>query len=215
MRDGVLAEMAKPNMWEGEFTKQIIRSAQSLALRYQADVPHAEHVAKMSRKLFTFLRKEHGLGAHYELILTLAALLHEVGLFVSTNSHHKHSQYIISNSEIFGLGRRSIEMVAQVARYHRRAEPKASHETYNALRRDERIAVSMLAAMLRVADALERSHTQRLGRVEFERREDTLLITAHGITDTKYEQMALNEKSGLFEQVFGLRIILTHASGRG
>jgi exopolyphosphatase/guanosine-5'-triphosphate,3'-diphosphate pyrophosphatase len=214
MRDGVLAELAKPNMWEGEFTKQIIGSAQSLAQRYQVDMPHAEHVAKVARKLFTFLRPEHGLGAHYELILTLAALLHEVGLFVSTNSHHKHSQYLISNSEIFGLGRRSIEIIAQVARYHRRAEPKASHEAYSALRRDERIAVSMLAAMLRVADALERSHTQRLARLDFERQDDALLITAHGVADIKYEQMALTEKSGLFEQVFGLRVMLTKGNGR-
>jgi exopolyphosphatase/guanosine-5'-triphosphate,3'-diphosphate pyrophosphatase len=215
MRDGVLSEMAKPNMWEGEFTKQIIHSAQLLAQRYQVDLGHAEHVAKMARKLFTFLRKENGLGAHYELILTLAALLHEVGMFVSTASHHKHSQYIISNSEIFGLGRRSIELVAQVARYHRRAEPKATHDSYNALRRDERIAVSMLAAMLRIVDALERSHTQRLGRLDFERQEDALVIAAHGITDIKYEQMALAEKSGLFEQVFGLRVMLTKGNGHG
>jgi len=208
MRDGVLAEMTKPTVWEGEFTKQIIRSAILLARRYQVDVSHAEHVAKMARKLFGFLRDEHGLGAKYELILTLAAILHEVGMFISNMSHHKHSYYVIANSDIFGLGSRSIELVAQVGRYHRRAEPKASHDAYSSLRRDERIAVSKLAAILRVADALERTHTQRIARLDLERRSDSLLITALGLTDISYEQMALAEKSSLFERVFGLRVVL-------
>jgi len=215
MRDGVLAEMAKPTVWEGDFTKQIIRSALALARRYQVDVPHAEHVAKVARKLFAFLREEHKLGTRYELLLTLAAILHEVGMFVSTTSHHKHSYYVIANSEIFGIGARSIELVAQVARYHRRAEPKPTHEAYSNLRRNDRIAVCQLAAILRVADAVERTHTQRIGRLDFARQDGTLVITAHGVTDIGYEQMALTEKSGLFEQVFGLRVVLTKGKANG
>lgn len=215
MRDGVLAEMAKPTVWEGDFTKQIIRSAFALARRYQVDVPHAEHVAKVARKLFAFLREEHGLGPRYELILTLAAILHEVGMFVSTTSHHKHSYYLIANSEIFGLGARSIELVAQVARYHRRAEPKPTHIPYNSLRREDRIAVCQLAAILRIADAVERTHTQRIGRLDFARQDGTLIVTAHGVTDIGYEQMALAEKSGLFEQVFGLRVMLSKGKANG
>lgn len=211
MRDGVLAEMVRPTIWEGDFTKQILRSALSLAQRYQVDVPHAEHVAKVARKLFAFLREDHRLGTRYELILTLAALLHEVGMFVGTSGHHKHSYYIIANSEIFGLGARSIDLVAQVARYHRRAEPKPTHLPYSKLRRDERIAVCQLAAILRVADAIERSHSQRVARLDFARQEGTLVVTVHGMADLSYEQMALAEKGGLFEQVFGLRVVLAKA----
>ena len=211
MRDGVLAEMARPNVWEGGFTRQIIHSAMHLAQRYQVDLPHAEHVAKLARKLFAFLRDEHGLDARYGLILTLAALLHEVGMFVSNMSHHKHSYYLIANSDIFGLGTHSIELVAQVARYHRRAEPKATHEPYNRLRRDDRIAVSKLAAILRIADALERTHTQRVARIDFARSEDALLVTVHGLADISCEQMALAEKSNLFEQIFGYRVLLTRS----
>lgn len=215
MRDGVLAEMVRPTIWEGDFTRQILRSALTLAQRYQVDVPHAEHVAKVARKLFAFLRDEHRLGARHELILTLAALLHEVGMFVGTTSHHKHSYYVIANSEIFGLGARSIELVAQVARYHRRAEPKPTHLPYNNLRRDERIAVCQLAAILRVADAIERSHTQRVARLDLARQDGTLVVTVHGMADLTYEQMALAEKGGLFEQVFGLQVVLAKAISPG
>ena len=89
------------------------------------------------------------------------ALLHEVGGFVSSRAHHKHSEYLIANSEIFGLNRGEIDLVAQIARYHRRSVPQASHPVYMALPRESRVVVNKLAAMLRVADALIRGHRRR------------------------------------------------------
>ena len=91
-------------------------------------------------------------------LLHVAALLHEIGGYVSNRSHHKHSYYLIANSEIFGLNREETVLAALVARYHRRSGPKSSHAEYMSLPRESRVLVNKLAAILRVADALARGH---------------------------------------------------------
>ena len=113
-------------------------------------------------KLFRELQSEHGLDARFELLLRIAGILHEVGSFISDRSHHKHSMYIILNSDLFGLSRKDIALIALVARYHRRASPRAYHLEYNSLDRESRLVVSKLAAILRLADALDCKHTQQV-----------------------------------------------------
>ena len=88
--------------------------------------------------MFEQLRAEHQLDARYETILYIGALLHEIGLFIAQRSYHKHSMYVIRNSEIFGLGRKDLLMASLIARYHRRASPQPTHEGYSTLDRDER-----------------------------------------------------------------------------
>jgi exopolyphosphatase/guanosine-5'-triphosphate,3'-diphosphate pyrophosphatase len=145
---------------------------------------------------------------HYEVILTLAALLHDIGTFINNRSHHKHSQYLIENSDIFGLSKQDLTLVALSARYHRSALPRPTHITYTALTRVNRLRVSKLAAILRVADALDRGHAQRIRTPQFTLLPDRLQIGVAEPGDCAVEEVALKEKSDLFEQVCGKRAVL-------
>jgi exopolyphosphatase/guanosine-5'-triphosphate,3'-diphosphate pyrophosphatase len=208
LRDGLLNEMAANAMWTEEFSNQIIRSALDLGRKYHFDEPHARHVAELSRLLFQALRDEHKLDHRHAIILYVAALLHEIGFYVSQQSHHKHSLYLIKNSELFGLSRRDILLAALVARYYRRASPQPSHEGYSSLTRDERVAVSKMAAILRVAVALDDSRSQRIADFTCTREQGRIVITVPQVKDLSLEQLALRQHSSLFDATFGVPVLL-------
>jgi exopolyphosphatase/guanosine-5'-triphosphate,3'-diphosphate pyrophosphatase len=208
LRDGLLKEMSIKDAWTEEFSAQIVRSALDLGRKFEFDEAHARHVADLSRSLFRELRDEHRLDDRFETILYLAALLHEIGLFVSSRSAHKHSMYLIQNSELFGLSRRDTLLVALVARYHRRASPKPEHEGYITLDRDGRVAVAKLAAILRVAVALDDSRSQRIHEFRCQRENDRLVIAVPDVDDLSLEQLALRQSGNLFEETFGMQVLL-------
>ena len=212
LRDGVLFEMSSQDLWTEEFKEQIINTAIEMGKKYHFDQAHAEAAALICQKIFKAMQREHKLGSHYALLLTVAALLHEVGLFISNTSHHKHSMYIIQNSELFGLDSKDINLVAIIARYHRRALPGLNHEEYAGLDHEKRIVVSKLAAFLRVADAMVRKHGLRLGNVNVLLEEGQLVITTDTTEDLTLEQVAMQEKSLLFEQVYGIRVVIRRSS---
>ncbi len=174
----------------------MIHSATALAEKYHVDLNHARNVADVAVRLFDFLQADHGLGARYRLLLRVAALLHEVGGFVSSRAHHKHSEYMISNSEIFGLNRNEITLVAQIARYHRRSVPQDSHPLYMSLPRETRVVVNKLAAILRVADALIRGNYRRAQDIRFQRQGDDLIVGLPGVGDMLLEERAIDTKGG-------------------
>lgn len=208
MRRGLLALMAGSAQAAARFVEQLTHSAITLGRKYRFDEKHALQVADLSLQVFRALQQDHGLDARHEGLLCAAAILHDIGAYVSNNSHHKHSMYLILNSEIFGLTREDNTLVALVARYHRRALPGRSHLEYQALPRDRRLVVSKLAAILRIADALDRSHLRQLRALSFTREDDQFVITAHDVEDVALERLALNEKGDLFESIFGLQPVL-------
>ena len=211
LRDGLLKEMAEGATWSKDFSKQIIRSAMDLGRRFEYDEPHASHVANLCSTLFHQLRDEHHLPPRSEVILYIAALLHEIGLFVSNRSYHKHSMYLIRNSELFGLGKKDLLLASLVARYHRRASPQPQHEGYATLERDERVAVAKMAAILRVADALDESRSQRIHEIQCEHEDDRLMISIPRVEDLSLEQLALKQSGTLFEETFGWAVLLRMA----
>jgi exopolyphosphatase/guanosine-5'-triphosphate,3'-diphosphate pyrophosphatase len=213
LRDGLLMEMASSDAWSKEFTKQIIRSAMDLGRKFTYDEPHAVHVSQLATKLFHQLREEHQLPPRMEVVLNVAALLHEIGLFVSNRSYHKHSLYLIRNSDLFGLAKKDLLLAALVARYHRRASPQPDHEGYATLDRDERVAVAKLAAILRAADALDESRSQRIHEVEVAREGDRLVISIPLVEDLSLEALALKQSGSLFEETFGMPVLLRMAGG--
>jgi exopolyphosphatase/guanosine-5'-triphosphate,3'-diphosphate pyrophosphatase len=148
------------------------------------------------------------LDSRHEVILFVAALLHEIGLIVNTKSNHKHSLYLIRNSELFGLSRGELLHVGLVARYHRRANPQSSHEGYGTLPQEERVVVAKLAAILRLAIALDDTRSGRIREIEVHRQGKQLLIRVPGVDDVSLEQIAMRENSGLFRDVFGLGVML-------
>ena len=136
MRDGLLLELAREVTGKEDeaLLKGVIHSATAIAEKYHVDPSHAQSVADLAVRLFDVFQADHGLGPRQRLLLRVAALLHEVGGFVSSRAHHKHSEYLIANAEIFGLNRNEITVVAEIARYHRRSVPRASHPAYMAWR---------------------------------------------------------------------------------
>ena len=208
LRDGLLKEMATRGGWNEDFSNQVIRSSIDLGRKFDFDEPHARQVSKLCKILFQGLRDEHQLAPRFELLLCVAALLHEIGQFVSTGSYHKHTMYLIQNSELFGLSRSDVQLVALTARYHRRSSPKSIHTVFTALDRDQRIAVVKMAAMLRIADALEASRGQRLHELKFSREGGRLVIAIPQVEDISLEQLALKQTGSLFEETFGMPVLL-------
>jgi len=204
LRDGLLQELAIRDICTANFRSQIIRSAITLGRRFDFDEKHARHVATLCRKLFSDLQKEHQLEPRLELVLYLAALLHEIGLYINARSNHKHAMYLIRNSELFGLSRKEVLLVALVARYHRRSSPQPQHDGYSGLDRNERIVVSKLAAILRLATALDDSRSQRINDIQCRVSGKKLVITASGVEDVSLEQLALRQSGNLFEETYGM-----------
>jgi exopolyphosphatase / guanosine-5'-triphosphate,3'-diphosphate pyrophosphatase len=208
MRSGVVQEIARRDLWVATFGDQIIGPAREIARKYHVNETHADHVAVLCHAIFAAMEPVHKLGPWHELLLTVAALLHDIGLYVSERSHHKHSMYLINNSELFGLSRRDRLLVSLLARYHRRAGPKPTHEGFSLLNRNDRVVVAKLASILRVADALDRSYSQRIRDISCVREPGRFVIEVPNCTDLSLERLALRSKDSMFREVFGMEVIL-------
>lgn len=211
LRDGLLHEIAARHEWSANFAKQITRSAIDLAAKYESNLDHVRHVASLAVKLFRASKDDHHLNAGDEVLLSVASLLYDVGRFVNVRSLHKHSMYLIRNSELFGLGRQDMLMTSLIARYHRRASPQSNHEGYGTLPREQRVAVSKMAAMLRIAIALDETRTQRIKDFRCDIEDEQLVLTIPYAMDLALEQMALKDARSLFQDVFGRKVVLRSA----
>jgi len=211
IRDGLLLEVAQ--MLSGykrtDYTRQVINSARHLGDKFRYDEPHALNVASLAVKLFDLLKEDHGLGSRGRLLLETSGILHDIGTFISLSSHHKHSSYLVEASEIFGLRKADKDIVANVVRYHRRSTPKETHVLYMSLPKNDRAIVSKLSAVLRAADALDRSHQQKIQTFYLKKSDDcyTLWIDPEA-GDLSIEKEALQKKADMFNDVFGYPIIL-------
>lgn len=192
---------------------EVLRSAQVLAKRYQSDPSHGNHVRLLCEIFFKELASLHQLEPHDLLLLQVAAILHEVGTYISPRAHHQHSEYLILNSEIFGLDREDVTIIALVSRYHRHSGPDIEHPRYASLDTEDRIRVCKLAALLRVADALERTHGQRVSQMRLDIDQGHLHIRLPGLADASVERLAMQSKGDLFEQIFGLGIVIHDDQG--
>lgn len=208
MRDGLLTEIRQGGVFSEDIKDHILRASLDLGRKYHFHEGHAQYVTDLCIGMFEALKDQHRLSSRYGFLLQIATLLHEVGYFISNQSHHKHSMYLILNSEIFGLGANDLLLVSLIARYHRRSAPKEGHEGYRKLSREDKIIVTKLSAILRVGDALDRSHTQRNLGFNFEISRKTFSIYANNARDLTLEQIAINEKGNLFEEIYGLTPVI-------
>ncbi|MDR1909535.1 MAG: HD domain-containing protein [Spirochaetaceae bacterium] len=210
IREGLIIDMAQgvdPEL-EEDFFSQIIASAVNLGRKYRFDEAHNLHVAMLCMALFDALAKEHGMNRRERMMLEAAASIHDIGSFIKGSGHHRHGQYIVVNSEIFGLHREELEIIGNVIRYHRGSPPSESDINYIALDREDRILVLKMASLLRLADALDRGHTQHIQSIRVERRNKTILIHTEGNLDLSSERLGLAEKADVFQDVFGYTVIL-------
>ena len=178
-----------------------LRSVVALAERCQYDGAHARQVAGLSLSLFDQTRRRHGLGPRERSLLEYAALLHDVGHHISYPGHHKHTYYLIKNGDLRGFQPLELEILANVARYHRRGRPRKKHAALAALPRAARQTVKVLAAHLRLADALDRSHRQVVRGVTVSERSGHWRVACHVDGDCELELWGGEGRKGLLEEV--------------
>ena len=214
IRAGILQDLApiEPSNRLQRLSQQIVSAARGLGKKYHFDDQHAERVRSLSVRLFDALRTEQRMTDTHRLYLEVASLLHDIGLFISSRSHHKHSHYLIAASELFGLRKRELEIIANIARYHRRSLPQRSHIAYISLDRDERMIVSKLAAILRAANAIDKDHLQKVMELTISCEGDQLILSVPNISDLAMGKMELASRSDFFTEVFGKKIILREAA---
>jgi len=219
LREGILLDFIARHRKEVEAAESVPdvrrRSVLQLAERLASADDHAGHVARLALALFDGTRRLHRLGRRERELLEFAAILHDVGLYVSHRKHHRHSQYLITHGDLRGFTPEEIQIMAAAARFHKGAPPKPSHEDLAELAPEERLLAIQLAAILRVADSLDRSHhgvvrgitvSHRNGRVRVK-------LDSRG-RDAALEMWGAERKSDLWERRFGTELQFDLARGR-
>ena len=179
------------------------RSVIELAERCNYAPEHSQHIARLAVALFDATRGTHALTDREREWLEYAALLHDIGVHIRYERHHKHSYYLIRNGNLRGFEPQDIETIALIARYHRRAVPLRGHEGYTDLSKKRRRIVSKLASMLRLAETLDRSHSQIVTGLALQDRDDDALLELKTAGDAELELWAASRHAGPFEAVLG------------
>jgi exopolyphosphatase/guanosine-5'-triphosphate,3'-diphosphate pyrophosphatase len=191
--------------------KERVASALALGRRFRFDEEHARHTTGVALGIFDRVARIGDLGPGDRDILEIAALLHDIGIAVSPIGHHKHSAYLIRESELAGVSPGDQELIAQVARYHRRGLPREGHREFEALSSRDRGRVGRLAGILRLADALDRDRTHPLGGVEVRIRDGRVHFLLRGRGDRLLEVWAVLRKKDLFEREFEREVVVRKA----
>ena len=171
-----------------------------------ADLAHARQVASIASMIFEQLYRKFDLRQRDGFLLQLAAMLQDVGYLINYDRHHKHSYQLIINSQLPGIPRHELELVANVARYHRGAKPKRKHSTFAKLDRDDQRRVRQLAGILRIAGGLDRSHTQQVESVKLELVNGKAIFTVRSSGDAEVDIWAAQRRTVLFERAFGMKV---------
>jgi exopolyphosphatase/guanosine-5'-triphosphate,3'-diphosphate pyrophosphatase len=189
-----------------------MRSVVGLAERCQWDERHARQVARLALQLYDGTRRRHGLGDGERSLLEAAALLHDIGHHISYERHHKHTYYLVKQGGLHGFTPGEVDVIANVARYHRRGHPRRKHEEFAALPRRARRVVEVLAGCLRVADALDRSHRQVVEGLEVRTRPGAVRVRARAEGDASLETWGIARRVGLLEEALDAKVRVDVAS---
>jgi len=209
LREGlVLAAIGQPVPAMAEPRDLRRRQVLQLAERAESVYRHDLQTARLAVRLFDLTASVHGLGTREREWLEYAALLHDIGYTIHYRGHHKHAYYLITHAVLDAFDPREIEIISHVALYHRGASPKASHPTLAALKPWQQRTIRKLAALLRVADALDRTHASRVEELycAIRGRKITLEVLSRYAVDLELE--AAGEQRRFFEKVFGASLRL-------
>ncbi len=211
LREGVIIDTLRE--WEDPSRPEIpnisnpkLRGVHAVGKRFGYEQPHAFQVAKLAVQIFDALVVNRISSRHQRLLLTAAALLHDIGYHIAHESHHKHTYYLIENSELTGFSESERSVIANVARYHRGSTPKDRHLELLTLNPADRNTAIELAAILRIADALDRRHDSRVLDLECRRSAKTLKIELRSRRECDDEIAQAKKRATLLEEVFQLRV---------
>ena len=179
--------------------------------KFKFDEKHAKQVTFLSERLFNALEESYGIAKEYRKYLIAAAMLHDIGNFVSLSKHHKHSLYLIKNIDLAGFSDYEKAIIANIARYHRKSLPKKNHDIYGDIREGDMDAVIKLASILRVADALDREHNGNVTDIKPSVTDKIIAVNPVYEEDIPLETEALETKKDLMEKITGKRVYLKTA----
>ncbi len=205
LREGIIFDtINKKNPDKHLFTSNIRKeSAEKLALSCNYDYKHCVHVSKLAGIIFDQLFELHNLNEEYKEYLVIASMLHDIGYHIAHSKHHIHSQYIIVNSELLGFNENEIRAIACIARYHRKSHPKTSHNEFMLLPDDWKTIVKKLSAILRIADAFDRTHNFLIQDVKIKsRKNEVIFYVENKLADIELELWSLERRKKLFESLF-------------
>jgi exopolyphosphatase/guanosine-5'-triphosphate,3'-diphosphate pyrophosphatase len=206
VRDGIIADLAARGVGRelALLNRDQRREVERISLRYGGSLKHARKVAALGHTLFNSLLPLHQLPPAYGKLLEAACYLHDVGHYVSDSGHHKHSYYLVANSEISGFTSREREVIAHLCRYHRKALPAPAHFNSQSLNAEDRRALQKLIPLLRLADSMDTSHEQRVLSVECQTRDGQVSIQLASSSEIDLEIWAAARASVIFRQVYGI-----------
>ena len=206
IRDGVLLSMIDDLGGVAPTTRtqspDRIESVRQFARKCRSNERHCEHVGTVATALFDALRDGYALPPAGRDLLHAAALLHDIGYLINHEGHHKHAYHLIMNGDVRGFSTREVELIANVARYHRRAFPKKKHPNFARLDKGERRLVRRLAGILRVADGLDRAHAQTVRGVRCRVGDGWTRITVSAARNPAIELDDAQRKAELFQRAF-------------
>jgi exopolyphosphatase / guanosine-5'-triphosphate,3'-diphosphate pyrophosphatase len=212
IRDGLLLSMIEDMTGtcriDTTSLKDRMEGVRVFAAKCRSNERHCEHVARLAGTIFDALSDPHRLPANARDILVAGALLHEIGYLINHSKHHKHAYHLIMHGELLGFSAREVELIANVARYHRRALPKSAHENFQRLAKEERRLVRCLSGILRVADGLDRTHSQCVTGLRCESVNGTIRVILDSPSDPEVEIWDAERKAELFEKAFDARLEL-------
>jgi exopolyphosphatase / guanosine-5'-triphosphate,3'-diphosphate pyrophosphatase len=210
VRDGIIADLALRGVG-GDLAKldgDQLRSVRDLARRYRVPLKHADNVALLGRQLFAKLASCHELPPAAGKLLEAAAYLHDIGHFISDTRHHRHSYYVVVNSDLPAFTDRERLVIAHLCRYHRKSLPGPQHSSFKELNSAEKRTVRCLTPLLRIADSLDRGHQQRVRSLEVKIGPDGIVLYPQSPEKTDLEVWAAQQAGGAFQQTFGRPLIV-------
>jgi exopolyphosphatase/guanosine-5'-triphosphate,3'-diphosphate pyrophosphatase len=213
---GILEELVDKffHVWDaaGE-AERVVEACARLGRRYHFDEQHARRVCRFATQLFDDLQLVHAFGIRDRLLLRAAAMLHDIGDYVMYAGHHKHSYYLIQHADIMGITPDERAIVANIARYHRKGPPDPSHPNFRDLSKEARGKVRGLASILRIADALDREHKQKIEsvRAAVDRGAGKVTLFLRGGEDRELEEWTVGAKASLWRDEYDLDVAIAKA----
>ncbi|GAX00994.1 Ppx/GppA phosphatase family protein [Secundilactobacillus silagei] len=190
---------------KSDFSAQTITAATNMADHYRVEPVHCQLVTKFALHLFDQLKPVHQLTSRDRLLLQVATILHDVGAYIDAHEHYLHSDYIIRHTSIIGLSVHERQIIAAIARYHSATTPSEDLSHFQQLDTSERLLVAKLAAILRLADALDDDRQQKIGQISVSIKSPELIITVYSNENLSFENWEFAYKSQFFEETFGLK----------
>ena len=216
LREGIIIRYLKREMiglpWSGEFADPRKRSVFELLRKCNWHEEHSKQVARLALVLFDALQTSLDLQTEDRELLELAAYMHDIGYHISHSAHHKHALYLIKHADLKGFRQDEIEVMAHVARYHRRSTPKKRHTEFWKLDKKVKDRIKKLAGIIRVADGLDRSHYQNVQELEVEITRKKLILHIKTQDEPNLEIWGATRKAHLLEEVSGKKVAIKNGS---